>query len=627
MNGWKKHKLGDVCHLVRGPFGGSLKKSIFVPDGYAVYEQQHAINNQFESIRYFIRYDKFEEMKRFQVLPGDLIMSCSGTMGKVAKVPTDVKKGIINQALLKITPNENLNADFLNYYMISPNFQEQLALNTQGVAIKNVASVKVLKEIQLPLPPLEDQKRIVAILDEAFEGIEKAQANAEKNLANVAELFDSELNTTFLSDRRDWTRYKLSELTTKIGSGATPKGGKKSYKLEGISLIRSLNVHDRTFLMKNLAFLDDAQAGKLSNVTIEEDDVLFNITGASVARCCVVPDHVLPARVNQHVSILRPIQDKLLPDFLCYLMTSKIYKDLLLGIGEAGATRQAITKKQLEDFAVQIPDSLDEQKVFIEKLDKAASLTQRLEVVYQEKLKDLAELKQSLLEKAFSGELTASNVIAFTRPVENQKQIETISPEFAADVLAFGYHWHASQGRDMTFGRVKGQKLLQLAESVAKADMGRQPIKDAAGPNDFKHMLRAEDWAKENQFFEFAPRLTGHGYDFKKMGDYGKLIDRALAAIEAYREKLEKILSILLPMDTQEAEVLATVHAAWNNLLLDGIDPTEDAIIIEARENWHGDKLKIPRHKFQDAIKTIRSNDIVPDGTAKRVTGQEIMRL
>lgn len=164
---WGAVNLGDVCGFVRGPFGGSLKKEIFKNEGYAVFEQQHAINDQFSEIRYFVDEAKFLEMKRFELAPGDLIMSCSGTMGKVAIVPNGVQRGIINQALLKISPQENVDVNFLRYWMESDNFQRQLSVNTSGAAIKNVASVGVLKELKIPLPPLEEQKRIARILDQA----------------------------------------------------------------------------------------------------------------------------------------------------------------------------------------------------------------------------------------------------------------------------------------------------------------------------------------------------------------------------------------------------------------------------------------------------------------------------
>ncbi|NQU21072.1 MAG: hypothetical protein HQ567_07300 [Candidatus Nealsonbacteria bacterium] len=121
-NGWHKEKLGDVCGFVRGPFGGSLKKSIFVEDGFAVYEQQHAICDQFDEIRYFIDDAKFNEMQRFELRPNDLIMSCSGTMGRVAIVPDNIRRGIINQALLKLTPSDAVTSEFLKYWMDSSVF-------------------------------------------------------------------------------------------------------------------------------------------------------------------------------------------------------------------------------------------------------------------------------------------------------------------------------------------------------------------------------------------------------------------------------------------------------------------------------------------------------------------------
>jgi type I restriction enzyme, S subunit len=405
--GWKKRKLGAVCGFIRGPFGGSLKKSFFKSEGYAVYEQQHAINDQFESVRYFIDEPKFREMRRFEVFHGDLIMSCSGTMGKVAIVPENIKRGIINQALLKLTPSNDLDVVFLKLWMESPNFQDQLRARTKGVAIKNVASVKILKEIEVELPPLAEQKRIVAILDEAFEGISAAVGNAEKNLANARELFESYLNSVF-SDKGDgWVEKPIAQIATKIGSGATPRGGQESYKAEGIPLIRSLNVHDRKFKYDDLAFLHDEQAEKLDNVIVQKGDVLLNITGASVARCCQVPDDVLPARVNQHVSIIRPIQSIVSPRFLEYSLTARSNKDRLLGVGEkGGSTRQAITKAEIQEFQLAYPP-FNTQAAATSRLDGLSIETSRLENIYQQKLESLAELKQAILQKAFAGELAA----------------------------------------------------------------------------------------------------------------------------------------------------------------------------------------------------------------------------
>ena len=194
---WEEKKLGEVCGFVRGPFGGSLKKAIFKPSGYAVYEQQHAIYNQFHKIRYFIDEKKFIEMKRFELNSGDLIMSCSGTMGKVAIVPKRIEKGIINQALLKLSPKNKLHVEYLKIWMGSNDFQNQITKHSQGAAIKNVASVKILKEIELPIPQMTEQNQIVKKLDAIQTETKLLEKIYQQKIADVEELKKSILQKAF----------------------------------------------------------------------------------------------------------------------------------------------------------------------------------------------------------------------------------------------------------------------------------------------------------------------------------------------------------------------------------------------------------------------------------------------
>lgn len=198
-----------------------------------------------------------------------------------------------------------------------------------------------------------------------------------------------------------WNWHKLKRLTTKIGSGATPKGGDKAYKPSGISLIRSLNVHDCFFKEDKLVFIDDEQADALKNVIVESGDVLLNITGASVARCCIVPDEFLPARVNQHVTIIRPTE-KVDSKFLNYLIVNPKFKTQLLWQGAGGATRQALTKAMVEELDIPLP-SLPEQKRIVEKLD---ALLTRIDTAI-ELLQESVTLKSSLLQSALDGQFAA----------------------------------------------------------------------------------------------------------------------------------------------------------------------------------------------------------------------------
>lgn len=156
---------------------------------------------------------------------------------------------------------------------------------------------------------------------------------------------------------------KLGEITTKIGSGATPRGGKESYKDSGITLIRSLNIYNFTFEYDGLAFLDEKQAKELSNVELKTQDILLNITGASVARCCMVPSKTLPARVNQHVAIVRVNPKLANPYYVLYCINSPQYKHHLLTLAQGGATREALTKDTITNFEIPLPSLAIQHKI------------------------------------------------------------------------------------------------------------------------------------------------------------------------------------------------------------------------------------------------------------------------
>jgi len=172
--GWVTLYLEDITAntknaIKRGPFGSSLKKEFFVSSGYKVYEQKNVIYNNFKTGNYYIDQEIFNNLQDFEVNSGDILISCSGTIGKIAVAPQFIEKGIINQALLKISLNPSI--ILTNYFVLlfsSDLFQKQLLDNTRGSAIQNISSVKSLKQIPLTIPPLPEQYRIVAKIEELF---------------------------------------------------------------------------------------------------------------------------------------------------------------------------------------------------------------------------------------------------------------------------------------------------------------------------------------------------------------------------------------------------------------------------------------------------------------------------
>ncbi|MDP1675338.1 MAG: restriction endonuclease subunit S [Bacteroidota bacterium] len=396
--GWEVNKFGDVCDFVRGPFGGSLKKNIFKPQGYAVYEQQHAIYNQFEEIRYFIDKNKFNEMKRFELNSGDLIMSCSGTMGKVAIVPDNIQKGIINQALLKLTPSKHISKDFLKLWIQSESFQESLKAYSQGAAIQNVASVKILKNIDIHLPPLPEQKRIVAVLDESFAALAKAKENAEKNLENARELFESVLEEIITNPKENWERKTLKEIATTFSRGRSKHRPRNEKKLYGgkYPFVQTGDIRNSNHYITQYT-QTYSEAGLAQSKLWPKGTICITIA-ANIAETGILgfdacfPDSIIGLIVNPKIANV---------DFVEFLLQS--FKVYLQAKGK-GSAQDNLNVGSFENEYFPIP-SVPEQRSIVSKLNALSAETKKLETIYQQKLSDLEELKKSLLQKAFNGEL------------------------------------------------------------------------------------------------------------------------------------------------------------------------------------------------------------------------------
>lgn len=406
--GWNTVKLADIAELSGRIGWKGLTAKEYTQEG-PFFLSVHSLNyGDFIDFRdaFHISQARYDESPEIMLQSGDVLICKDGAgIGKVGIVGDLPGPTTINSSLLLIRATGKIAPKYLYYILMSPYFQAIVQSRLEGATTPHLYQ-RDIAGFPIHLPPLDEQRGIVAVLDKAFAGIATATANAQKNLTNARALFESYLRSVFDAPNADWQRSTLGRLCSKIGSGATPRGGKDAYKVDGTPLIRSMNVHDRYFKDRNLAFIDDNQARLLNNVIVQENDVLLNITGASVARCCLAPEDMAGARVNQHVAIIRTKADQIRPQFLELALTSPHYKDILLGVGEkGGSTRQAITKAQIQSLEVAFPALIDQDSV----VDHATELqveTRKLATIANQKLTALTELKQSLLQKAFAGELT-----------------------------------------------------------------------------------------------------------------------------------------------------------------------------------------------------------------------------
>lgn len=393
MNQWKYVKLGEVCTIERG---GSPR-----PIDDFITTDENGINwikigdaDESMYITKTAQRIKPEGMKKSRyVKPGDFLLSNSMSFGRPYILKID---GCIHDGWLVLRDENNVfDKKFLYYYLSAPITYKKFKSMAVGGVVNNLNS-DMVRKVRVPVPSQEEQHQISDRLDRVSNLIflRKQQLAKLDELvkARFVEMFGNPIENTM-----NWPKKLLRDITTKIGSGATPKGGRESYPNAGVSLIRSMNVYDGQFLYKDLAHLTDEQATQLNGVTVEAEDVLVNITGASVARSCVVPKDVLPARVNQHVAIVRCNRELLNPIFTNKMFINNEFKKALLSIGESGgATRQAITKKQLEELSVVVPPLSIQNEFFT----FSECVDQQKQTV-QQSLDKLELMKKALMQEYF----------------------------------------------------------------------------------------------------------------------------------------------------------------------------------------------------------------------------------
>ena len=294
--------------------------------------------------------------------------------------------------VFEVENKEELDPEYLMLWFSRPEFDRYARYKSHG-SVREIFDWNELCMVELPVPDIEKQRKIV----KAYKTITDRIALKQKINDNLVSTLQIIYKKMFLESQNTYITKPLADLCSKIGSGATPKGGKAAYFDKGISLIRSMNVFDYFFSYPELAHISQIQANALANVEIQQADVLFNITGVSVTRCCVVPDDVLPARVNQHVMIIRPYKGKNMSYYImCTLCTSE-NKAKLLGIGQSGSTREAINKQELERFEIPVPS--DEE---LERFGEIATKIYALIFSNTNEIRMLCDMKDTLLTKLSS---------------------------------------------------------------------------------------------------------------------------------------------------------------------------------------------------------------------------------
>ena len=391
QNGWPIKQLDDICDFRGGGTPSKAEESYWKGDIPWVSPKDMKFDIIFDSIDH-ISAEAVKESTTSLIPKGSiLIVVRSGILARTIPVAITGRDVTINQDIKALCPNASIDAKYL-FYFLKSRLEEMLGLASRGATVHRIMADQI-RAMYISVPPLPEQQRIVGILDEAFAGIATAKANAEKNLRNARELFESQLDSIFTDRTNEWMEVALGDVCTFIGGSQPPKSVfEKHSSPDNIRLIQIRDykgdkhlVHIPKSLAKRFCKSDDVMIGRYGPPLFQ---ILRGLDGAyNVALMKAVPD-----------------ESRLTRDFLFYFLKHSTILQYVIFHSSRTAGQTGVTKETLEPYPIALP-KLKEQQAATEKIRLLEAETQRLESLYQQKLAAIDALKKSLLHQAFSGHI------------------------------------------------------------------------------------------------------------------------------------------------------------------------------------------------------------------------------
>ena len=295
-------------------------------------------------------------------------------------------------------------------------------------------------------------------------------------------------------------------------------------------------------------------------------------------------------------------------------MTPKLEESILENLEKAKALRQSILKKAFEGKlltaqelkACKAAADYEPAGVLLERIERSRNGR------FEREKKGVGKNEGKKVEKKKT--VNKPKIVAKTK---------MSTTDLHAAIITKTIQLHEKNPTHLSkLNHIKCEKIAHLVESHLGINLGRNPVKDAAGPDDYPHLKLVESRSQKAGFFKIVKQSVG--YTYSSGNQSFKILDRLENVLSpSTLIEINTLLQKLLKFDLQQAEILATTFAGWNNLLLDGKTPTKEEIVTESRENWSKRKMSIPRDKFFKAIEWMIANNIVPTGTGKRVNAKQ----
>ena len=421
---WEIKKLKYLVSVKARLGWKGLKADEYVKEGFGFLSTPNIKHKEidFENINYITK-DRYDESPEIMLEIGDVLLAKDGsTLGTVNVVrylpfPSTVNSSI---AVLRIKEQNVIHPKFLKLFIESDFTQNIIHLIKAGMGVPHLFQADI-KEFDLLFPSITEQAAIANYLDEKTVEIDKLIANKERLIELLKEERTAIINNAvtrginadaklkpsgidWLGDIPErWEVKKLKYLVSKVGSGITPSGGANVYQEEGIPLLRSQNIYFDGLRLDDVAYISEEIDKSMSNSRIKDDDVLLNITGASIGRCFYVPKNFGKGNVNQHVCIIRPIKNAIETKYLHAVLSSG-YGQNLIDLCQTGANREGLNFQQIRSFDIPLCE-IKEQKEIIEFIESKTNKIDSTISKIEKEIELIKEYRTALISEVVTGKI------------------------------------------------------------------------------------------------------------------------------------------------------------------------------------------------------------------------------
>ena len=564
-----------------------------------------------------INLPPLEEQQRIVEKVDELMQLCD-QLEQQQNLSSEAHDQLVDTLLNVLTNSSDVDEFQQNWQRISENFDLLFTTEYSIDQLKQtILQLAVMGKLVKQDPNDEPASELLKQITE-----EKAKLIKEGKIKKSKPLLEISNEEKQYEIPHNWVWARLDSLTSKIGAGSTPKGGKEVYVDSGIPFLRSQNVWNDGLALDDVAFISEGTHEKMSGTHVQANDLLFNITGGSIGRCALVATDFETANVSQHVTIVRSI-DKDLAPFLHLVLRSSYIQKLVMDV-QVGVSREGLSIGKLSQFLIPLP-SLTEQKRIIKKVEILNSIIDSLQVSLRKLQKTKLHLADSLIVNALldskdnNESQTTDNIIQFEKPIEivkNSKQKSTDQIDLFADesvdddlkLLSLAAEITFQLHTEPTFGHLKLQKLIYLCQQLKHMDLAADFKQHAAGPYDPVMARYLDKKFKDHEWFSYDPQRDLKYKPLSRCNDHRSAFNKYFAKDVS---EIYDLIGLFRTSKSDHIEIVATLFACWLRLLENKQSVTEEQLLKDFYA-WSEEKKGFGKNEVLNGFKWMKVHSITP---------------